>query len=485
MRIARDYQQFALDEIKRNFMEGISDVMIVSPTATGKGFLITELARGCQAKGNKFLFVVRGRNLVDQTFKMFVREGLTCGVYMANHWAVNKQATVQIASLDTLKSRKLDDEFVMTCFDEAHMITSDADKETVKNINTRFKVSFTATPWQPDSLEHMAETVIQPINVQTAIDRGFLSPAVYFGAQPPDLKGLKKSGGDWNQGELEQRMSMLQGDIVQFWLKHGERRPSMYFCVNVKHSKDVCAAFNAAGVRARHIDASFGLGDRAAIIKDLESKEIEVICSVGTMTTGVDIPIVSLIGLCRPTKSYNLIKQIVGRGNRVVYKKGMPLDTDEQRLAAIAAGPKPNFYIFDHSNSMKEHGLNFYEATPEVTLKGVEKVDTGPAVKQCPIDFVYYTGQKCPACGRAEPEVEGKRKDPESDLSASIQRLGQVDPDAAKILEYIQSKKLIAKKLKYKSGWIYHQVKDAFGEETADILYPNHKRAMMYAKGKR
>ena len=70
MRKARDYQQFALEEIKRNFMEGINDVMIVSPTATGKGFLITELARGCQAKNNKFLFVVRGRNLVDQTFKL-------------------------------------------------------------------------------------------------------------------------------------------------------------------------------------------------------------------------------------------------------------------------------------------------------------------------------------------------------------------------------------------------------------------------------
>lgn len=483
MRKARDYQQNCLNEIRNNFMAGNKNVMVVSPTGTGKGFLITELARGAQAKGRKTIFVVRGRNLVDQTFKMFQREGLNCGVYMANHWAANINAPIQIASMDTIKSRGLDEKFDLSLWDETHMITSESDKEIVDNLKCDFRVSFTATPWQPASLEHMASVVIQPINVKTAIDRGFLSPAVYFGAKPPDLKGVRKSGGDWNQGDLEQRMSILQGDIVQFWLDHGERRPSMYFCVNVKHSKDVCAAFIARGVKAMHVDATVDLKERARIIKLLENKEIEVICSVGTMTTGVDIPIVSLIGLCRPTKSYNLIKQIVGRGNRPVYAQGFPLDTDAQRLAAIAAGQKPNFYIFDHSNSVKDHGY-FYEATPEITLAGVDKVDTGLAIKQCPIDFVYYTNF-CPKCGHRDAVQENKRKDPKVDISVSIQRLAQADPDAARILEFIQGKKLIAKKMKYKRGWIYHQVKEAFGEESADILYPNHKRAMMYAKGKR
>lgn len=485
MRKARDYQQFALDEIKRHFMNGTKDVMIVSPTATGKGYLITELARGCQNKNKQFLFLVRGRNLVDQTYKMFVREGLDCGVIMANHWAEKYSAKVQIASIDTVKSRGLDRKFDLVCIDEAHLLVSDADKAALASINHEYRVGFTATPWQKDSLEHIASVVVEPINVRKAIERGFLSSAVYFGAKPPDLKGVKKSGDDWNQSELEQRMSVLQGDIVDFWLKNGERRPSMFFGVNVKHSQDVCEAFKKSGVKAKHVDANVSLADRAQIIEELKSGDVEVICSVGTMTTGVDIPIVSCIILGRPTQSYNLIKQITGRGNRVVYAPNMPLDTDEQRLAAIAAGPKKNFYIFDHAGCISRHGLNFYEATPEITLQGCEKVDTGPAVKQCPIDYVYYTGQNCPACGRAEPEEGGKRKEVETDLSASIQRLSQIDPDAAKILEYIQSKKLFAKKMGYKSGWIYHQVKDSFGEETADIIYPNQKRAMLYAKTKR
>lgn len=461
-------------------MAGNREVMIVSPTGTGKGFLITELARGCEKKGKRFIFVVRGRNLVDQTFKMFQREGLNCGVYMANHWATNARAPIQIASLDTVKSRGLNDKFDMAAYDEAHMITSDADKEAVKSVKCDFRVSFTATPWQPDSLEHMASVIVEPINVQTAIDRGFLTSAVYHGAKPPDMKGIRKSGGDWNQGDLEERMSVLRGDIVNYWLQNGERRPTMFFGVNVKHSKDVCAAFNAAGVKAVHVDADTPLEERASIIARFTAREIELICSVGTMTTGVDIPIVSCIILGRPTMSYNLIKQIVGRGNRPIYAAGMPIDTDEQRLAAIAAGPKPNFYIFDHSNSVKTHGY-FYEATPEITLQGTEKVYTGPAIKQCPVDFVYYTSV-CPVCGHKEKEIESKRKDPEADLSLSIQRLAQADPEAAKILEFIQGKKLIAKKMNYKRGWIYHQVKDAFGEEAADVLYPHHKKAMMYAR---
>lgn len=454
-------------------------------TVTHNTFIIETVMRQAAEKNRKTIFVVRGRNLVDQTFKIFTKNGIDCGVYMANHWANKPRALCQIASIDTIKSRGLDDKFAIALWDEAHLITSDSDKEVISKIGADYNIGFTATPWQAASLEHIAKDdgLIMPITTQQAIDRGFLSPAVYFGAQPPDMKGVRKSGDDWNQGDIEQRMSVLQGDIVSFWLSNGERRPTMFFGVNVKHSKDVCAAFNAAGVKAMHVDANVELNERARIIQLLESKEIEVICSVGTMTTGVDIPIVSCIILGRPTKSYNLIKQIVGRGNRVIYATGMPLDTDEQRVAAIAAGPKPNFYIFDHSNSVKDHGY-FYEATPEITLEGVEKLDTGPAIKQCPIDYAYYTSV-CPKCGHKDQVVESKRKDPEADLSLSIQRLAQADPDAARILEFIQGKKLIAKKMKYKRGWIYHQIKDAFGEEAADVLYPHHKKAMMYAKAKR
>lgn len=481
MRKARDYQQFCLDEIKVKFSQGKKKVLVVAPTGTGKGFIITEMAKGCESKGKKFLFIVRGRNLVDQTYKMFIKNGIDCGVIMANHWAVKHSALVKIASIDTLKSRGEREEFDLVCIDEAHLLVSDADIKALESISCNYSVGFTATPWQKQSMEHLANDIIQPINAKTAISRGFLAPAVYFGAKPPDLKGVKKSGDDWNQGQLEERMSVLQGDIVDFWIKNGERRPTMFFGVNVNHSKEVCKEFIKNGVKAVHVDANVSLSERALVIQQIENKEIEVICSVGTMTTGVDIPIISCIILGRPTQSFNLIKQIVGRGSRPIYAQGFPLNTDEERVAAIAAGPKPNFYIFDHGNCVSRHGY-FYEITPEIVLNGVKEVDTGPKVSQCPLHYVYYTGRYCHQCGQPEENENEVKSDVETDINKSIQRLAQFDPNAAEILEFIQSKKLIAKKMKYKSGWIYYQIKDQIGEEFADILYPNHKRAMMYAR---
>ncbi|MEJ0004395.1 MAG: helicase-related protein [Pararobbsia sp.] len=63
------------------------------------------------------------------------------------------------------------------------------------------------------------------------------------------------------------------------------------------------------------------------------------------LTTGFDFPGIDCIVDYQSTKSVGLHVQKLGRGLRNVYARGFDLDTQDGRLAAIAAGPKPNCLI--------------------------------------------------------------------------------------------------------------------------------------------
>ena len=53
----------------------------------------------------------------------------------------------------------------------------------------------------------------------------------------------------------------ITGDIVEEWLKRGENRPTIAFCVNRRHAQHVCERFVEAGVAAEYIDGETPSGD--------------------------------------------------------------------------------------------------------------------------------------------------------------------------------------------------------------------------------
>ena len=91
---------------------------------------------------------------------------------------------------------------------------------------------------------------------------------VYFAPTEPDLKGVETRQGDYVVSQLSTRMDRpdLIGDIVTNWHKHGQRRRTIVFCVDVGHSIHVCAEFVRAGIKAEHVDGSTAKRERDAIL---------------------------------------------------------------------------------------------------------------------------------------------------------------------------------------------------------------------------
>ncbi len=259
---------------------------------------------------------------------------------MANHYRYDLSKSVQVISVDTAHKRKLYPDADILIIDEAHLATSKSFIEFLKHYDDKFFLAVSATPFSDKSLSHLASVVIKPITVDELVAQDYLAPLRYWAPRTPDLKNVKETGGDFDLEELskEMRKSLLVGDVVTEWENHAKGSPTLCFAVDVNHSKVLCDTFQNRGVNAVHIDAMTPLNLRKIYIDKLETGEISVIVNCGVFTVGVDIPHLKTIIMARPTKSYNLFIQMLGRGTRIY--------------------PGKEFCrILDHAGNVQRHGF--------------------------------------------------------------------------------------------------------------------------------
>ena len=88
--------------------------------------------------------------------------------------------------------------------------------------------------------------------------------------------------------------------------------------------------------------------ERETVLNAMKNDEIKVICNCMVLTEGWDLPKISACIIARPTKSYGLYLQMVGRSLR------------------ICPPEKNNTIVIDHSGCIYEHG--FIEDVPEWEL---------------------------------------------------------------------------------------------------------------------
>ena len=448
----RPYQAKGNELIRDCFRKGHRKVLLYLATGGGKTTVFSHILKQTAIKGNKAAMVVRGRKLVDQGHKRLLREGVSHGVIMNNHWNINKLAPIQVCSIDTMISRNIIPEGKLLVIDEAHLFTSDTcikfcEDFLNKNENS-FILSVTATPHSEKSLRHLADVVVKPVSMQELINDGYLVPPVYFAPSEVDLTGVRVSSTtkDYVTADLEQILNGndIVGNLVENWKTFAENKSTLVFAVSIQHSKHIAEMFNTAGIPAVHCDADSTDKEREDAVRKLESGEIKVISNVGIFCTGVDIPSLGCVQLARPTKSYNLYVQMSGRGTRVF-------------------DGKENFTLLDNAGNVLRHG--FITEEPDCNLDGT-KSKKGPSVlvKTCKKCFAVFNqfDPCCPQCGNKNPIEEKERM--VSELDGSLVKIENM-PIEAKAFQRFNELKKIRKDKNYKRGWIYFKMLEEFGEE--------------------
>ncbi len=461
----RPYQQQALDEIRAHYASGIKRVLLHASVGSGKTVVFSEVLKGVIAKGRRAVVIIRGKDLIDQTSQRLFRENVPHGCLQGTHWNRNDNAPVQICSVDTLYRRKIAPKADLVVIDEAQYANSESFLWVIAQYPNAYFLPVSATPHHKKGFRHIADVVVHPISTAELMDQGYLSRPRYFAPTTLDLTTVKidSSTKDYNVAQAAEVLlgSTIYGDVVSQYKAMSNDRPAICFALNIEHSKILRDRFIAAGVPAVHVEADTSRSDRDDAIARLKSGEIKVICNVGILCVGVDIPFLETVILARPTKSYNLYIQQIGRGSRVT-------DT------------KNTFLILDHTNNIHEHGFleNEKPCDLEAEEKKVKEVkERIVTCMNCYGTFAYRfeDGNNCPLCGesckREREAVESKIKEEE----AAVLKELSVKEFATKwqeVLLFIER----AVKNRNKCGMVYHLTKDKFGEDYAKSVWRATKK---------
>lgn len=373
--ILRPYQQEAINALMEYWRETPAGIpLIVAPTGAGKSILLSEICRLALKKRPEFrIFVVTHRKeLIEQNAKeIYELLKIPIGIYSAG-LGQKKIRSVTCAGIQSIYKKDVEADLVI--IDEAHLISSDADSMYQKFIETTRSAKFcglTATPYRMDQgslVGTFFTDIVFDIPVRRLIDEGYLCQMISKPRGKLDFSNVERSGFDYKQSALEEKMSPLVAEHCAEILEQAKDRKSiLIFCSGVKHAKDVAERMQALGEKAEYVTGDTLPMLRDQIIRRFKNGQTRTLCNCDILTTGFNYPALESIVLLRATRSTGLYVQIAGRGMR-------------------CAEGKQNCLVLDFGGNVARHGpLDCIEVKKKA--KG-EKVQIGKAPTK-----------ECPACG--------------------------------------------------------------------------------------
>lgn len=430
----RPYQKALLDDVRQAYREGARRPCIVLPCGGGKSCITAEAAKCATDKGNRVLFLVHRRELVEQIRQTFYDWGVDlslCRVEM-----------VQTACrrLDRLPPPRL----IIT--DENHHCLAASYRKIYDAFPDAQGLGVTATPVRLNGggLGDVNDRLIVGVSAKWLIEHHHLAPYDYYAPAVADLSGLHVKRGEFVTGEIVDALdkATIYGDVVGHYKRLADGLKAVCYCASRAHSKEMAARFCAAGVPAAHIDGDTDPHDRARIVRQFRDGEMDVLCNVDLISEGFDVPDCACAILLRPTQSLTLFIQ--------------------QSMRCMRYQPGKRAVIIDHVGNYTRFGMpdDDREWTLEPKRKKTKMVADAEKIRQCPeCFFTFPHAPACPKCGFVfpTPARAALEEAPEAQLTQITGfTVDTTTPDDctsyAELLRY-------AKSHGYKAGWAWYQAR--------------------------
>jgi ATP-dependent helicase IRC3 len=154
------------------------------------------------------------------------------------------------------------------------------------------------------------------------IEENWLSDVVFTTVEiQADLtKVATGATGDFQSGALSKVINTDETNelVIKAWrAKAKDRHSTLIFCVDLSHVTNLTAMFRESGINAQFVTGDTPNKVRSARIDAFRNGEFPVLLNCGVFTEGTDIPNIDCVLLARPTKSRNLLVQMIGRGMRL------------------------------------------------------------------------------------------------------------------------------------------------------------------------
>ena len=478
----RPFQQNAKAAIFQHWQEGHKNVLLKSPTGSGKTVIFADIVRTVDRAA---AVIAHRSELVSQTSLALAREGVRHRIVgqkplcdrcttlhmeqFGRNW-VESGARVGVCSVDTLKNKDISQDswyrqVGLWVQDEAHHLLKDNKwGQSIEMFPNAYGLGVTATPARADGKglgthsDGLFDSLVQGPEMRDLIDSGYLTEYRIF-APPSDVDYSEvkvTASGDLSPAKLRAAVhasDKIVGDVVTHYLRIAKGKLGVTFAVDVESAKEIAQAFREAGVPAEVVTAKTPDVLRAHVLRRFKNREILQLVNCDLFGEGFDLPAIEVVSFVRKTESWPLFVQQFGRALRLMVSDELNAIwgtlTDEQRLAHIAASGKPVALIIDHVGNVIRHGLP--DAPRIDSLDRRSARNSGPSdaipLRACPnpnadgmgtpCASIYERFHKCcPYCGfypepaaRSAPEyVDGDLYELDAETLAAMRgKVAQID----------------------------------------------------------
>ena len=286
---------------------------------------------------DRTLILAHRRELVEQAARhcQMAYPGKTIEVEMGSIHA-SGTADITIASIQSINSKDRLDKYDPSAFklvlvDEAHHIVAPGYLRVLKHFGLDQKqegtpnlvgVSATFSRFDGVKLGAAIDEIVYHKDYVDMISDKWLSDVIFTTvASTANLTRVKSNSfGDFQTGELSRAVNTDQVNdfTVRSWMaKAGDRKSTLVFCVDIDHVMGLTDAFRRFGYESKYVTGDTPKVERSAILDSFKRGEFPVLVNCGVFTEGTDIPNIDSIVLARPTRSRNLLVQMIGRGMRL------------------------------------------------------------------------------------------------------------------------------------------------------------------------
>jgi superfamily II DNA or RNA helicase len=458
----RDYQIEAVAEIRATFTRH-PRVLFVLPTGGGKTVIFAFITTHAAAKGNRVIILAHRQEIVDQISRALTAMGVAHGRILPGHDRTDDP--VQVGMVVTV-ARRLDTiaEPTLLVIDEAHHAVAGTWRKIADAWRTAKALGVTATPERLDGvgLRDAFDVMVIGPDVRDLIGAGYLAPFRCLApATAIDLSAVRTTAGDYDTADLADALDRdaIIGDVVIHYLKHLAPRTAIAFCVTVAHAEHVAARFQDAGIPAASIDGSMSADERRERVERLRNGDIRVLSSCEIISEGFDAPAVGGAILLRPTQSFALYRQQVGRCLR----------PKEDGSAAVIVDHVGNVFRHGLPNAPHVWSLDSQKRTP------AERQNAGRGLRKCPnCDAVFVAGARgddcgVPGCLFAAPAFQEREGELEEIVSPPWARGLDIrnarGPQWGQLLQHAGTDRARLREIQlargYRPGWVHYAANEA------------------------
>ncbi len=342
----RDYQAASITALHTDWSAGNTRVAVVLPTGAGKTVVFSHLIADWlrDNPGRRVLILVHTEELVMQAYRKLreVAPHLKVGIVKAARNQVTADVIIAcVPSLRSARRRAQLRRIGLIVTDECHHAAA----PTYRKIYAHFgalpydgegtgaapeyisapavMAGYTATLARGDNkkLSEVWQSVAYRKDIGFMIRRGYLRDVRGKRIEIPefDLSKVKKSGGDYQAADLGDALeaSLAPEIVAQAIAEHAAGRSGVAFWPTVSAAYAGADAMNAAGVKTEVVHGGLAPAERREILARLERGDTQWVSNCMVLTEGFDCPRVSVVAVCRPTRSAPLYQQMVGRGLRL------------------------------------------------------------------------------------------------------------------------------------------------------------------------